>query len=247
MAAVGNALAEDTQAGGPEKFLKSLQASGIAFASNVQLRYIGNASSGVMDLSQQLTGQIFNKPVATNVAPSPPPPSSLSTAAIGGIVGGVVGAVLLVVLICVFVASHNRRARRERRDSLTQQWKEERERAEAERSRLSTPPSKNASLFTMMSGRQSGSSPVSQTELERQRSVRRMEIMQAEARLSGKQLGARELPSAPVEKKQSRLESLQEALGMGAHSSSKDVEARDSSHPGSEEPKSRFGKFFSRR
>lgn len=119
------ALAQATQPNGTQAFVKSLQAQGVTQAATAELRYIGTAAEGYIDVTKRINEDVFG-PVS--VAPPPPPAGNkLSTSTMIGIIVGVVGGVCLLALIVALFVSHSRRGKRAEREKLSQQWKLERE------------------------------------------------------------------------------------------------------------------------
>ena len=118
-------LLNEATGDGNGAFMKWLQAAGMNVTS-VELRYVGQASEGQIDLTKRLDGDIFGAASST-VATQSQPKSSMSTTTIAAIVGGVVGGVLLIAIAGVLVATNRRKSSKAMKESLTQRWRTERE------------------------------------------------------------------------------------------------------------------------
>lgn len=213
----GNALATDMQAGSSGLLVHSLKASGIEL-TGVELRYFGNASNGQMDLSNSLQGIIFAT-AAPFQSPVPSPSSGgMSGGTIGAIVGGVVGGLVLLTAVVAFFVLRNRKSRGERKDSLSQKWKAEREKAEAERMRLETMGRTDQAQQPFFAARPASSPPsehdfagVSPMELENRRAARQAEAMETAAQIPSQNLS--QVPSESAQSaRASRLEALRNSL-----------------------------------
>jgi hypothetical protein len=212
----GNALATDMQAGSSGLLVHSLKASGIEL-TGVELRYFGNASNGQMDLSNSLQGIIFAAATPSQTPAPSPSSGGMSGGTIGAIVGGVVGGLVLLTAVVAFFVLRNRKSRGDRKDSLSQKWKAEREKAEAERMRLETEVGRTDQAQQPFFAARPASSPpsehdfagVSPLELENRRAARQAEVMET---------ASQNFSQAPSESAQSarasRLEALRNSLRL---------------------------------
>jgi len=167
---MSQALVDATSPNGPQTFLKSLQTSGIVAATDIELRYVGNAPDGYLDITKRLEGDVFG--AAT--PPTPPPPSSkMSTTELAAIIGGVCGGVVLVALIAALCVSYRRRGKKDEKELLTQRWKTERELAESQRMKLVAQASSlHSSSSRRSAAHEAGVVAMTRDDLDRQRSTR---------------------------------------------------------------------------
>jgi len=206
---MSQALVDATSPNGPQTFLKSLQTSGIVAATDIELRYVGNAPDGYLDITKRLEGDVFG--AAT--PPTPPPPSSkMSTTELAAIIGGVCGGVVLVALIAALCVSYRRRGKKDEKELLTQRWKTERELAESQRMKLVAQASSlHSSSSRRSAAHEAGVVAMTRDDLDRQRSTRL-----SESRALASQLTTRAetpMPASPAKK--SRLDNMRTALGLG--------------------------------
>ena len=209
--AMATAINQATAGDGNGEFLKWLKLGGVP-ADAVELRYVGQALDGEMDLTKRLNGDVFG--ATSGPAPPAPPPSSMSTSTIGIIVGSVVGGVLLVALGAILVASNRRRSSKVQKEALTQRWKTERDLVEAEKLKMDALNGSSSGGVTtggggggggsfMMRGGSSTASRINPAhtagfvamtnhDLDQQRSMRRATTMAAQAQLSTKAAGVTE-------------------------------------------------------
>ena len=185
----------------------SLEKSGITSVQVLQTRYVGPEKDGVLDVTQKLDLDQLVGDQSTDDSSSDS--SGISGATIGIIVGCVAGGIALIALVITLLLSHNRRSQKKDKESLTNQWKLERELAEAERMKLDQAkrPSIHGSL-RWTAAQDAGFTTMSRDELERKRELRKMESHSVSQRLSE----ASVMEPAP---KSSKLESMRNALGLG--------------------------------
>jgi len=192
---------------GEETMKSSLEKSGITSVQVMQTRYVGPEKDGVLDVTQKLDLDQVVGDQSTDDSSSDS--SGISGATIGIIVGCVAGGIALIALLITLLLSHNRRSQKKDKESLTNQWKLERELAEAERMKLEQAkrPSIHGSL-RWTAAQDAGFTTISRDELERKRELRKMESQSASQRLSE----ASVMEPTP---KSSKLESMRNALGLG--------------------------------
>lgn len=205
-------LGDATDPTGTQAFLKSLQASGITSATDVELRYIGTAPDGYLDVTKRLTGDVFG--AAAPVPPAPPSGSSMSSATLGAIIGGVCGGVVLFALVAALFVSYRRKGKKQEREALTNQWKMERQLAESEKIKLAAAGAAGAlgpsGSLRRSAAHDAGMVAMTRDDLERQRSQRRAESSAIASDLAAR----REAPTPPPPAKGSKLDSMRAALGL---------------------------------
>jgi len=186
----------------------SLVASGITSAKVLQTRYAGPEIGGVLDVTQALDLEQLIGEEASDADSG-----GVSGATIGIIIGCIVGGLILIALLVALIMSYNKRKKGKDRDSLTNQWKAEREMAEAESKRLSAASSK-ASIegsLRWTASQQNGSfktaTSMTRDELERRRSLRAASTAGTTQRINDG--SAFETQRSP-----SRMDSMRSALGL---------------------------------
>jgi hypothetical protein len=187
---------------------ESLEKSGISSVQVIQTRFVGPEKDGVLDVTKKLDlDQLVG--TETNNEESSADDSGIDGTTIGIIVGCVAGGIALLALVITLLLSYNRRSQSKDKESLTNQWKLERELAEAERMKLDQEnrPSLHGSLRWTAS-ESSGYMSMSREELERKREMRKQDSLAASSRLSNP-------PTLDQSPKPSRLESMRSALGLG--------------------------------
>jgi hypothetical protein len=187
---------------------ESLEKSGISSVQVIQTRFVGPEKDGVLDVTKKLDLDQLVGTEASNEESSTED-SGIDGTTIGIIVGCVAGGIALIALVITLLLSYNRRSQKKDKDSLTNQWKLERELAEAERMKLDQEnrPSLHGSLRWTAS-QSSGYMTMSREELDRKRELRKEDSLAASRRLSSP-------PSLDRSPKPSRLESMRNALGLG--------------------------------
>lgn len=194
---------------GESTMKESLAKSGINVITVLQARYAGPEIDGSLDVTRALDlDQLVGEGAESDED------SGLSAATIGIIVGCVAGGLALIALIIALLISHKRRSERKDRDSLTNQWKIERELAANESKRLSdisTQSSIQGSLrWTASQGNSfKTSTTMTRDELERRRSLRASASLATSQRLEDGSAMADQSPQ-----KVSRLDSMRNALGL---------------------------------
>ena len=198
---------------GEATMMESLAKSGITVAKLLQTRYAGPDNKGVLDVTSTLDlDQLVGEAAKTD------DDGGMSGATIGIIVGCVAGGLALIALIVALLISYNKRSKSKDRDSLTNQWKMEREMAESESKRLSASSTKSSieGSLRWTASQQNGSfrtaTTMTRDELERRRSLRAASAAGTSQRL------ADGTAFEPSPSKSSRLDSMRSALGLSRNS-----------------------------
>lgn len=191
---------------GEEILIQSLQKSGVTSVQNLTTRYLGPEKGGVLDVTKILDLSIVEAEESTNNDSSNS--SGIDGATIGIIVGSVAGGIALIALFIALLMSCNRRNSKKDKESLTSQWKREREIAEAESMKLdqANRPSVYKSL-RWTAAQDAGFTTMSREELERKREMRKIDSLSASQRFS-------QQPVLEPTPKTSRLDSMRNALGL---------------------------------
>jgi hypothetical protein len=232
------ALTADLDVGEPDYFVQALEIGGATavLPGGVELRYIGRAPTGEIDLTKRVTGDIFAAATASGKAP----PSSLSTTTIAIICGCVAGGAVLVAALVALGVSRRKRGGKAEKEALSHRWRAEREMAEAARVDLATGGAGEGKLASAISRARSsapGRSPggyvpggvpspgagFSRDDLETKRSARMLQTSALASSLSVRQQEAAAAASTPPPasaEKAGRLDSMRAALGLDRLASS---------------------------
>ena len=191
---------------GEEILIQSLKKSGVSSVQNLTTRFVGPEKEGMLDITKVLDLSIVEAEESTNDDSSGS--SGIDGATIGIIVGAVAGGIALIALFVALLMSCNRRNNKKDKESLTSQWKREREIAEAESMKLdqANRPSVYKSL-RWTAAQEAGFTTMSRDELDRRRDIRKIDSLSASQRLS-------EQPVMEPTPKSGKLESMRNALGL---------------------------------
>lgn len=191
---------------GQEAFKRSLEKSGITSVQNLTTRFLGPEKNGILDITKFVDLNNFEVDPSTDNESSES--SGMDGATIGIIVGAVAGGIALIVLFIALLMSYNRRNSKKDKESLTSQWKREREIAEAESMKLdqANRPSIYKSL-RWTAAQDAGFTTMTREEIDRKREMRKADSLSASQRLSQPSF----MEPTP---KSSRLDSMRNALGL---------------------------------
>lgn len=191
---------------GEDILIQSLKNSGVSSVQNLTTRFVGPEKGGIIDITKILDLSMVEADQSTEDEASGS--SGIDGATIGIIVGAVAGGIALIALFVALLMSCNRKNDKKDKDSLTSQWRREREIAESESMKLdqASRPSVYKSL-RWTAAQEAGFTTMSREELDRRRDMRKIDSLSASQRLS-------QQPAIEQTPKSSKLESMRNALGL---------------------------------